>query len=82
VAGFDASRVPIGGAWDPHWPGQRGRPGRLAHHVDHMVTDTAQRAARRVIEAAYSDDQARVPFHELVQEEQRKMLRDVRSDDH
>lgn len=46
------------------------------------MTDTAQRAARRVIDAAYRDDQARVPFHELVQEEQRKMLRVTRSDDH
>jgi hypothetical protein len=45
-------------------------------HVDHVVTEAAERAARRAIEAAYSDE-PRVPFHELVREEQRKMLRVV-----
>jgi hypothetical protein len=57
---------------------------RLAwvYHIDHVVTEAAERAARRAIEAAYSDDQPRAPFHELVREEQRRMLRVVRSDDH
>jgi hypothetical protein len=49
------------------------------HHLDHVVTEAAERAARRAIEAAYSDDQSQVPFHELVREEQRKMLWAVRS---
>ncbi len=52
-----------------------------AYHVDHVVTEAAERAARRVVDAAYSDDRPRVPFHELVREEQRRMLRVVRSDD-
>jgi hypothetical protein len=47
------------------------------YHVDHVVTEAAERAAHRAIEAAYSDDQPRVPFHELVRDEQRKMLRVV-----
>jgi len=46
------------------------------HHVDHVVTEAAERAARRAMEAAYSD-QPRLPFHQLVREEQRKMLRIV-----
>jgi hypothetical protein len=53
-----------------------------AHHVDHVVTEAAERAARRAMEAAYDDDQPHVPFHELVREEQRKMLRVVRPGDH
>jgi hypothetical protein len=40
------------------------------------VTEAAERAARRAMEAAYSD-QPRLPFHQLVREEQRKMLRIV-----
>jgi hypothetical protein len=52
-----------------------------AWHVDHVVTEAAERAARRAIEAAYGDDQPPVPFHELVREEQRKMLRVVPSSD-
>jgi hypothetical protein len=44
------------------------------YHVDPMVTEAAERAARRAIEAAYSG-QPRPPFHQLVREEQRKMLR-------
>ena len=52
-----------------------------AHHVDHVVTEAENRAARRAMEAAYSDDQPQVPFHELVREEQRRMLRFVRSND-
>ncbi len=51
------------------------------YHVDHVVTEAAERAAHRAIEAAYSDDQPRVPFHELVREEQRKMLTVVHSSD-
>jgi hypothetical protein len=50
-----------------------------ASHVDHEVTEADERAARRAIEAAYNDE-LRVPFHELVREEQRKMLRVVRDD--
>ena len=46
------------------------------YHIDHVVTEAAERAARRAIEAAYSD-QPRPPFHQLVREEQRKMLRVV-----
>jgi transposase len=53
-----------------------------AYHVDHVVTEAAERAARRAIEATYKDDEPRVPFHELVREEQRKMLRIVRPNDH
>jgi hypothetical protein len=52
-----------------------------AHHVDHVVTEAETRAARRAIEAAYGDDQPKVPFHELVREEQRGMLRVVRPSD-
>jgi hypothetical protein len=52
-----------------------------AWHVDHVVTEAEERAARRAIEAAYSDDQPSVPFHELVRVEQRMMLRVVRSND-
>jgi hypothetical protein len=51
------------------------------YHLDHVVTEAAERAARRAIEAAYSDDQPQVPFHELVREEQRGMLRVVRPGD-
>jgi hypothetical protein len=47
-----------------------------AVHVDHVVTEAGERAASRAIEAAYNDE-PRVPFHELVREEQRKMLRVV-----
>jgi hypothetical protein len=50
-----------------------------AWHVDHVVTEAESRAACRAIEAAYSDDQPRIPFPELVREEQRKMLRVVSS---
>jgi hypothetical protein len=47
-----------------------------AYHVDHVVTEAARRAALRAIEAALSGTgQEPVPFHELVREEQRKMLR-------
>jgi hypothetical protein len=51
------------------------------YHVDHVVTEAAERAARRAIEAAYDEDQPRVPFHELVRDEQRKMFRVVRPGD-
>jgi chemotaxis regulatin CheY-phosphate phosphatase CheZ len=47
-----------------------------AYHVDHVVTEAAERAARRAMEAVHSD-QPRLPFHQLVREEQRKMLRIV-----
>jgi len=46
------------------------------YHFDHVVTEAAERAARRAMEAAYND-QPRLPFHQLVREEQRKMLRIV-----
>lgn len=49
-----------------------------ATHVDHIVTDAAQRAAQRAIAAAYSGDADRAPFHELVRDEQRKMLHIIR----
>lgn len=32
-----------------------------AHHVDHVMTEAAERAARRAIEAAYDDDQPQCP---------------------
>jgi hypothetical protein len=50
-----------------------------AHHVDHVVTEAAQRAAHRAIDAAYSNNKPRAPFHELVREEQHNMLRVVPS---
>lgn len=43
-------------------------------HVDHVVTEASSRAASRAIEAAFSGE-ATAPFHELVRQEQRKMLR-------
>jgi hypothetical protein len=46
------------------------------YHVDHVVTEAAERAARRAMEAAYGD-QPHLLFHQLVREEQRKMLRIV-----
>ena len=46
------------------------------YHVDHVVTEAAERAARRALEAAYGD-QPPLPFHQLVREERRKMLRIV-----
>ena len=52
-----------------------------AWHVDHVVTEAEDRAARRVIEAAYGEDEPPVPFHELVREEQRRMLRVVPTGD-
>lgn len=48
-----------------------------AHHVDHVVTKAEEHAAQRVMEAMYADDEPRVPFRELVRDEQRKMLRVV-----
>jgi hypothetical protein len=45
-----------------------------AYHVDHVVTEASSRAASRAIEAAFSGE-ATAPFHELVRQEQRKMLR-------
>lgn len=53
-----------------------------AHHVDHVVTEAARRASLRAVQAAYEDDKPRVPFHELVRDEQRKMLRTVQDDEH
>lgn len=46
-----------------------------AYHVDHVVTGASSRAASRAIEAAFSGEPSLVPFHELVRQEQRKMLR-------
>ena len=46
------------------------------YHVDHVVTEAAERAARRTMEAAYGD-QPHLLFHQLAREEQRKMLRIV-----
>jgi hypothetical protein len=50
-----------------------------AQHVDHQLTKASERASRRAIEAAYNGE-PRVPFHELVREEQRKMFHVVRDD--
>jgi hypothetical protein len=50
------------------------------HHIDHVVTEAAQRASLRAIQAAYDDDEPSVPFHELVRDEQRKMLRVVQDE--
>lgn len=53
-----------------------------AFHLDHVVTEADQRAANRLIEAALSVTvQEPASFHELVRQEQRKMLRVVRSTD-
>lgn len=48
-------------------------------HVDHVLTEAGDRAARRAMETAYNGE-ARVPFHQLVREEQRKMLQVVRDE--
>lgn len=50
------------------------------YHVDHALTEAGERAARRAMEAAYNGE-PRVPFHQLVREEQRKMLRVVRDNE-
>jgi hypothetical protein len=50
------------------------------YHVDHELTEAGERAARRAMEAAYNGKPP-VPFHQLVREEQRKMLRVVRPGD-
>jgi hypothetical protein len=49
------------------------------YHVDHVLTEAENRAARRAIDA-YNDG-PRVPFHQMVREEQRKMLQVVRDDE-
>ena len=56
--------------------------GRIAwvYHVDHVLTEAEDRAARRAIDAAYNDEPC-VPFHQMVREEQRKMLQVVRDDE-
>ena len=56
--------------------------GRIAwvYHADHVLTEAENRAARRAIDAAYNDE-PRVPFHQMVREEQRKMLQVVREDE-
>ncbi|HEY5987557.1 MAG TPA: hypothetical protein VIV12_14460 [Streptosporangiaceae bacterium] len=46
-----------------------------AYHVDHVVTEASSRAASQAIEAAFSGEAPPAPFHELVRQEQRKMLR-------
>lgn len=46
------------------------------YHVDHVLTEASSRASRRAIEAALASDMT-APFHELVRQEQRKMLRPV-----
>jgi hypothetical protein len=38
-------------------------------HIDHVLTEAGDRAARRAMEAAYKDE-PRVPLHELEREEQ------------
>jgi hypothetical protein len=48
-------------------------------HVDHVLTEADDRAARRAMEAAYKGEPC-VPFHQLVREEQRKMLQVVRGE--
>lgn len=49
-----------------------------AYHVDHEVTEASRRASERAIEAAYAGE-VTAPFHELVRQEQRKMLRAIPS---
>jgi hypothetical protein len=51
-----------------------------AYHIDHVLTEAEDRAARRAIDATYNDE-PRVPFHQMVREEQRKMLHVVRDDE-
>jgi hypothetical protein len=48
-----------------------------AHHVDHIVTEADLQAAARAIDAALTGDQPPTSYHELVRQEQRKMLRAV-----
>jgi hypothetical protein len=50
------------------------------YHVDHTLTEAGERAARRAMETAYNGE-PRVPFHQLVREEQRKILRVVRDNE-
>ena len=50
------------------------------YHVDHVLTEAENRAARRAIDAAHNDE-PRVPFHQMVREEQRKMLQVVQDDE-
>ena len=51
-----------------------------AYHVDHVVTEASSRAAARAMDAALSGGTPPAPFHELVRQEQRKMLRLVPGD--
>src|SRR5260370_28118889 len=50
------------------------------YHVDHVLTEAENRAARRAIDVAYNDE-PRVPFHQMLREEQRQMLQVVRDDE-
>jgi len=52
----------------------------VVYHVDHVLTEVENRAARRAIDVAYNDE-PRVPFRQMVWEEQRKMLQVVRNDE-
>jgi hypothetical protein len=45
-----------------------------AYHVNHVVTEAWSCAADRAIEAALSGEAPSAPFHELVRQEQRKIL--------
>ncbi|MGH3157577.1 MAG: hypothetical protein ACRDNF_13490 [Streptosporangiaceae bacterium] len=48
-----------------------------AYHFDHVVTEADLRAAARAMDTALTGDKPSAPFHELVRQEQRKMLRAV-----
>jgi len=63
------------------WAADEDIEGNTARPANGPLTEAEHRAARRAIEAAYGGDEPRVLFHELVREEQRRMLQVVRSDD-
>ena len=80
MAGGNAPCLPRRWTADPH--GLANADGRIAwvYHVDDVPTEAENRAARRAIDATYNDE-PRVPFHQMVREEQRKMLQVVRDDE-
>ena len=76
MAGWHAARVPRGwvaGA-DRGQPGQGGTVA-WAVHAGHVVTAVQAEAAGRVIEAALDGEPQAAPFHVLVRQAQREMLR-------
>ena len=80
MAGGNAPCLPR--RWTAHPYRSANADERIAwvYHVDHALTEAENRAARRAIGVAYNDE-PRVPFHQMVREEQRKMLQVVRDDE-